>query len=159
MFGLSPIGVVHTILSLLALAAGIAAFARHGLIASRDRAGNAYLWLTVVTCVTGFFIFRHGGFGKPHALGIVVLVVLAAAWVSETGRGLARRPLLAAGLYSFSFFLSLIPAITETSTRLPLGQPLLASPEDPALQTATGLLFIGFIVATALQLRRLRSRS
>jgi hypothetical protein len=42
-----------------------------------------YVLATVATCVTGFFIFHHGGFGKAHALGIITLFVLLLAWIAE----------------------------------------------------------------------------
>ena len=35
-----------------------------------------FFWGTVITCLTGFGIFRHGGFGNPHVLGVVTLIVL-----------------------------------------------------------------------------------
>jgi len=37
---------------------------------------------TAITSPTGFGIFQHGGFGKPHVLGIVTLLVLAIAAVT-----------------------------------------------------------------------------
>jgi hypothetical protein len=48
-----------------------------------------------------------------------------------------------------------IPAITETSTRLPLGAPLLTSAEAPGLAKETGFLVVLFVVSAALQVRRL----
>ena len=38
--------------------------------------------MTVLTCLTAFGIFQHGGFGKPHALGIVTLILLGMAYVA-----------------------------------------------------------------------------
>jgi cytochrome b subunit of formate dehydrogenase len=49
---------------------------------SRNQLGNIYVLATVITCLSGFGIFQHGGFGKPHVLGIITLVVLAVAWVA-----------------------------------------------------------------------------
>jgi hypothetical protein len=49
----------------------------------------------------------------------------------------------------------MIPAVTETSTRLPLGAPLLASQEAPELQAATAVLFVAFLIGAALQARRI----
>ena len=40
---------------------------------------HTYVRFTVATCITGLFIFQHGGFGPPHALAIVTLIVLAVA--------------------------------------------------------------------------------
>jgi hypothetical protein len=44
-----------------------------------------YIWTTVLTCLTGFGIFQHGGFGKPHALGVITLLVLAAGVDGDFG--------------------------------------------------------------------------
>ena len=45
------------------------------MISLRSPVGRIYVIAMVLTCATGFFIFHHGGFGKPHVLGIVTLAV------------------------------------------------------------------------------------
>src|SRR6478609_9400891 len=82
MLGITPFGAIHTLISLVALAAGLAALFRYRTITPGNLLGNVYIVGTVATCVTGFFIFHHGGFGKPHALGIVTLIVLGIAGVA-----------------------------------------------------------------------------
>ena len=52
----------------------------------------------------------------------------------------------------------MIPGITETTTRLPLGAPLLPNADAPALQAAAGALFIVFLIGAALQVRALRAK-
>lgn len=157
MLGLTTLGFVHTLISLVAVAAGLWALAREGLIRPGTTPGRVYLWATVLTCLTGFGIFQHGGFGKPHMLGIVTLVVLAVATLADRGSVFGRwGPAVAALSYSFSLFLHTIPAVTETFTRLPVGAPLFPSPEDPALQPVIGSLFLVFVVGALLQLRLLR---
>jgi uncharacterized membrane protein len=152
MLGLTPFGAFHTVISLVALAAGLAALFRYRQISPGEFLGKVYVIGTIATCITGFFIFHHGGFGKPHALGIVTLVVLAIAWVAGTTTtfGRASRYVETIG-YSLTVFFHFIPAITETSTRLPAGAPLLASADAPELQLATGALFAIFLVGAALQ--------
>ena len=54
------------------------AFVRDEEISPRNTVGKVYIVTTVVTCLTAFGIFQHGGFGKPHALAIITLVVLGA---------------------------------------------------------------------------------
>jgi len=51
----------------------------------------------------------------------------------------------------------MIPAVTETTTRLPLGAPLLPNADAPELKTAAGVLFALFVVGAAWQVWRLRS--
>ena len=158
MFGLTSLGAVHTAISLVAVAAALVALVRYKEIAPGSRAGQVYIWGTVLTCLTGFGIFQHGGFGKPHALGIITLVVLGIAALAGTpGRfGRATRYIETIG-YSLTLFFHMIPAFTETGTRLPAGAPLFASPEDPALQKAIGVVFVVFLIGVVLQVRRLRA--
>jgi len=156
MFGLTPLGIVHTLISLVAVGAGLVAFVRDGRITPRNTLGQVYLWTTVLTCLTGFGIFQHGGFGKPHVLGIITLVVLGvAALAARTAFG-RWSPSVEVVSYSLTFFFHMIPGVTETSTRLPLGAPLLASAEAPELKAATAALFAVFLIGATLQVLRLR---
>jgi uncharacterized membrane protein len=157
MSGLTAFGIFHTAISLVAMAAGVVALFRYGAISPRNGAGKLYILMTVLTCVTGLFIFHHGGFGKPHGLAIVTLVVLGVAAIAGCTRvfGRASRYVETAS-YSATFLFHWIPAITETSTRLPVGAPLAAGPEAPGLQLATGVLLVLFLIGVTLQLRRLR---
>lgn len=158
MFGLTSLGAVHTAISLIAVAAGIIAFVRDQEISPHNGVGRIYIWTTIVTCLTGFGIFQHGGFGKPHALGVLTLLVLGAAAIAGRTQlfGRASKYIETVG-YSLTFLFHMIPALTETFTRLPIGAPLFASPEDPALQKLTGLFVVLFLVGATLQVRRLRS--
>lgn len=152
---LSPFGIVHTAISLVAVAAAIACFARRGRIDSHTGAGLLYIGATVATCVSGFFIFAHGGFGKPHALGVITLAVLALAlWLERRGVVNGRAGRLATAAYSLTFYFHLIPAVTETATRLPAHAPLLASAESPVLGVIYGLLFLVFLAGVRKQWRR-----
>jgi len=157
MSALTPLGIVHTAISLVAVGAGIVAFARHHAISPQQRVGQVYIWATVLTCLTGFFIFQHGGFGKPHALGVLTLLVLGLCAAAD------RRPLFGRASpyvvtvgYSLTFFFHMVPALTETFTRLPAASPLFSSPEDPALQQVVGVFFLLFVVGAVLQVRQMR---
>jgi uncharacterized membrane protein len=160
MFGLTSLGVVHTAISLVAVAAGLIALSRDGRIAPGNSLGRVYIWATVLTCLTGFGIFQHGGFGKPHVLGIVTLLVLFVATLAGRtalfGRASAYVETVS---YSATFLFHMIPGITETSTRLPLGAPLLPNADAPQLQVASAGLFILFVIGAAWQVMRLRRAS
>lgn len=154
MFGLTALGVVHTLISLVAVVAGLVALLRDGRIAPRSALGKAYVITTAMTCVTGFGIFQHGGFGKPHVLGIVTLVVLAAALLA--GRFGRAAPYVETVAMSATFLFHMIPGFTETLTRLPLGAPVFPDAEAPGLQPIAGALFVLFLVGSAWQVWRLR---
>ena len=158
--GLSPLGAIHTLISLIAVGAGIWAFMRDKAIIPDNSLGKTYVWATVLTCLTGFGIFRHDGFGAQHALGIITLLVLALAALAwrRKPHGAAWAYVATAG-YSLTFFFHMIPGFTETFTRVPVGAPYFTGPEDPALQRVIGAVFAIFLVGVTLQLTVLyRSR-
>ena len=159
MFGLTTLGLVHTIISLFAVAAGFVALIRDGKITWDNALGKFYVITTVLVSLTGFGIFQHGGFGKPHALGILTLIVLAIAFATGKGSPFGKfAPYLQIICYSMTFFFHWVPAITETSTRLPLDAPLASSPDDPRIQAAIGVCLVLFIIGTTLQIVMLRKR-
>ena len=155
--GLTTLGTIHTAISLIAVGAGIVALIRDKAILPANLTGKIYVITTILTCITGFGIFQHGGFGKPHALGVITLVVLgiaAAAGSSSFGKA---SPYIVLVSYSLTFFFHLIPGITETVTRLPLGAPWVENAEAPELQKAIGAVFVVFLVGVTLQVLRLRA--
>lgn len=157
MLGMSAFGVVHTAIAVVAVIAGIVALFRHGEIGTRSRSGLTYVLATVATCVTGLFIFHHGGFGPPHALAIATLAVLAVTYVAETrtgGAGLSRY--VAVPGYSLTLFFHLIPGLTETGTRVPIGNPAFTGPEDPTLKALVGAGFLLYLAGAVVQLVRIR---
>ena len=159
MFGLTQLGVIHTAISLIAMAAGLIAFFRDKEISPRNGVGKIYIIATFITCLTGFGIFQHGGFGKPHVLGIITLIVLGVAYVAGYTKLYGRlSPYIETVSYSATFLFHLIPGITETTTRLPLGAPLLPNADAPALQAAAAVMGVVFLIGAALQVRRLRAR-
>ena len=157
MLGLTTMGIIHTAISLVAVAAAVIALFRDKEINPRNGLGKTYVVTTVLTCLTGFFIFQHGGFGKPHALGIITLLVLALAWVAGNKKVFGRvGPYIETVSYSLTLFFHMIPAFTETSTRLPVGAPWASGPDDPGLQTAVGIAFLVFLVGATAQILRMR---
>ena len=160
MFGLTSLGVIHTAISLVAVAAGLIALLRDKQITSGNRLGQVYFVTTLLTAVTGFGIFQHGGFGKAHALGILTLLVLVVIMVAYRTQFYGRWSKVVEVVgYSATFLFHMIPAVTETTTRLPLGAPLLSSPEAPALKMATAVMGLLFLIGAYFQVRRLRPAS
>jgi len=155
---LTPLGIVHTAISLVALLAGLVELVRTGEIDPRTSLGKVYLVTTLLTCLTALGIFRHGGFGPPHALAVLTIACLAvggmAAYTRNFGRASTPARLVA---MSSTFLFSLIPAITETATRLPAGAPLVASADAPILGRIFGVLFLLSVIGVAFQLRRARA--
>jgi uncharacterized membrane protein len=155
MSALTSLGIVHTAISLVAVGAGVIALVRDREISPATRVGQVYLWATVLTCLTGFGIFQHGGFGKPHALGVLTLLLVAAAWAAPRVAFLGRHAgRIATAIWSTTFFLHWIPGVTETTTRLPPDAPIFANADDPTLAQVIGLVAVVALVLIVLQWRR-----
>ena len=83
---LTPLGVFHTILSLVAVVSALAALITHHGIAPRSGVGRVYIWSLVATCLTGLPIFRHGAIGPPHIVGVRTLATFAVAAIAARQR-------------------------------------------------------------------------
>ncbi|MCE9597490.1 MAG: hypothetical protein K8S54_05940 [Spirochaetia bacterium] len=157
MYGLSPLGIFHLAVSIVALASGAILLIRDKAIVSGNRLGQVYILTTIVTCISALGIYQHGGFGRAHVLAILTLIVLGVAFVAGRNMFGKASPYIETICYSATFLFHMIPGITEAATRLPYGAPLAAGPEEPALKAATGLLFLLFILGAVLQARRLKA--
>lgn len=157
MFGLTTLGAVHTAFAIVALVAGYAMLLRHGRLETVSTLGRAYLWCTVITCLTAFGIFRHGGFNVAHVLAIVTLVTLAVAVAAGRTRFLGGLSPYAHTLgLTATLFFHMIPGLNETFSRIPVGAPLFTGPEDPALGKAIGVVLLLFAIVMAVQAWRIR---
>lgn len=158
MLGLTTLGVVHTVISLVAVACGLSVLAREREISTQTLLGRIYLVTTLLTVLTALGIFQHGGFGPPHVFALLTLLALAVGFAASKTGVLARRSrVLQAVCYSTTMLLHLIPGLTETLTRLPLGDPLFANAQDPRLRPIFGALFVLYALGLFLQLRWLRA--
>jgi len=160
MFGLTTLGIIHTLISLVALANGFAAVAREREISLHSHLGRTYVVTTALTALTALGIFQHGGFGPPHALALMTLAALAVGCLAAfTGLFGGWSRYVQAVSFSTTLFFHLVPAFTETLTRLPLGAPVLASAEAPELKAISGVLLLLLIMGLVLQLRWLRGKA
>lgn len=157
-FHLTPLGLFHTLVSLVAVLFALLAVLWERGVTPKTPIGRTYLWSLLITTITGFPIVRHGTIGPPHVVGAITLVVLAVAAVAEWTHvfGRASEYVKTIG-YSTTILLLMIPTVTETLTRVPPGAPLVASPEAPIFKPLYSVLLVMFLVAVTLQVRRLRA--
>jgi uncharacterized membrane protein len=148
------------VLGLAALAAGIAALVKFIEIRTDDAFGRTYLVLTLVTAASSLAIFRHGTFGPPHVLAILTLLALSAGYAAARSRafGGASRHVQAI-CFTTTILFHLIPGVTETSIRLPVGHPFAESPESPVLRPIYLGLLAAWAIGLVLQIRWLRGRT
>jgi uncharacterized membrane protein len=154
---LTPLGTVHTLLSLVAVVAALAALVRDGGVAPRSRIGRVYIWSLVATCLTGLPIFRHGTIGPPHIIGVLTLAAFAVAFAA--GKGALGRA--SARVEAISYWVTLlllgVATVTETLTRLPPSAPLVASPDAGVLKVLDLGLLVLFVIGLTRQIRRPRA--
>jgi hypothetical protein len=143
----------------VAVGAGFYALIRCREINPRNRMGRLYLYTTLLSVLTGFGIFQHGGFGKPHALGLLTLLVLGVAALAARTRVFGRASAYVETVsYSATVFFHMIPGVAESTTRLPPGSPLFDSPEAPGVQAITAVFLLVFLIGSTLQVISLRRR-
>ena len=149
-----PIGWFHIAIGIIALSSGGFTLAKFKEISLQTRSGQIYLVTTLITAGTALAIFQHGEFGPAHVLAVLTLLALAVGTVAETMKpfGKLSRQVQAVS-YSATLLFHSIPAVTDGLLRLPPGDPVLTSIEDPILKMCYLGLLVLFLVGVSLQLR------
>lgn len=156
---LSVLGIVHTAISLVPVVAGLYSFAKYRSIQPATRSGKVYLGGLLLAVLTAFGLSSTGGFNPGHALGILALLAVSGSLLIPRLSFLGwARPYLATFGLSFSFFLTLVPGINETLTRLPAGQPLASGPEHPLVQGTLLAWVVIFLAGFVFQAWTLRAK-
>lgn len=157
---ISSLGAIHTVISLVPVVAGLYSFARYLKIDTLTRSGKVYLAGLTLAVITSFGVSSTGGLNPGHAFGIVILLAAFGGVFVRRVAFLGRlRPYLSTFGLSFSFFLSLVPGVNETLTRLPAAHPLADGPGSPAV-LGTLLVFLGvFAIGFAAQCWRIHARN
>lgn len=149
-----PLGWLHTAMGIIALLSGAFTLAKFKEILLDKRSGQVYLATTLVTAATALFIFQRGEFGPGHALAVMTLLALAVGTVAATMKPFGRwsRHLQALS-YSATLLFHCVPAVTDGLLRLPVGDPVLTSIEDPVFRVLYLGLMVLFLVGVSLQMR------
>jgi len=149
-----PLGWFHIAMGVIALLSGVFTLAKFKEISLRTQSGKIYLVTTLITAGTALAIFQHGEFGPGHGLAVMTLLALAVGTVAATTKPFGRLSRHVQSVsYSATLLFHSIPAVTDGLLRLPVGDPVLTSIEDPILKmTYLGLLIV-FLVGISLQLR------
>ena len=157
---MTTLGWFHTALGIIALTSGVYTLATFKEISLRTRSGQIYLATTFITAATALAIFQRGEFGPGHVLAVLTLMVLVEGAIAEktTIFGKLSRYLQAVS-YSATLLFHSIPAVTDGLLRLPVGNPVLTSIEDPLLRMCYLALLVIFVVGVSLQLRWIRRQS
>ncbi|MEO6850541.1 MAG: hypothetical protein ABI166_07920 [Mucilaginibacter sp.] len=154
---LSVLGIIHTAISVIALITGIVALFRDGKIDPGNTTGKSYILLTVITCLTSLPIMKTGHLTTAHYVAVVILVLLPIGMYAGRifGRAAAYIQMI---VMSTTLFLSSIPAIVETLTRLPISKPIANGANDPLIQKALSCLALIYFTGVLYQLFILKTK-
>ncbi|RDJ27590.1 hypothetical protein DWF00_11670 [Bosea caraganae] len=150
MFGISPLGWIHTLGSLPAIPVAFYMFASHGRIVPRSRLGAVYLISMLIGAVTVFLVAHQP---VSYVVGAVTILFLLAGYGVERilGSGRAARYVETICL-SLSAFLLMLPTVTEILRRVPDGHPFVTDLSSPLLRGAQGSLLLILVVGLAAQI-------
>ncbi|CAO3357205.1 hypothetical protein [Azospirillum palustre] len=155
MFGISPIGWVHTLGSLPAIPVAAYMFARHGRIVPRSVPGVVYFASMLIGASTVFLVAH-----QPVSVGIgavTILLLLAGYGIGWAPAGRAARYVETVCL-SVSAFLLMVPTVSEILRRVPDGHPLVTDLKSPLLLGAQGALAVLLVIGLTAQIVHLARR-
>jgi len=155
---LSTVGYVHTLFGLVGVVLAFYMLIRNRKIDPKSSAGMAYFVAVTVSCILVFALPRNAPSFNPVPGYILTLLTLASLFLGffiRFSKIRASRYIEVLGL-SGSLFFSMVPAINETLTRLPVGGPLASSPQDPLVLKSLGVLAILFAVLCVAQIANIR---
>lgn len=151
--GLSNLGIFHTVIGVAAIVVAIIAFVKYGKIDLSQLTGKIYFYCTLITSLTALGISKYGGFNPGHAFSIlIVLLIVEAYFLYWRKKSSARARYFENFCLSFSFFLSLVPTVNETFTRVPVGHPLAKDINDPVIAKTLLILLVLFIAGSIYQI-------
>jgi hypothetical protein len=147
---------IHVVLSLIGIASGLVVL--YGLLKGEPLAGWTALFLvtTILTGVTGFPLAPFG-FDPARAVGVILLVLLAAAVA-------ARYAFHLAGAWRWIYIVSAVMAlylnvfvgVIQAFQKLPFLQPLAPTQTEPPFQITQLVVLAIFIVLGVLAVVRFR---
>jgi hypothetical protein len=146
---------LHTVISLLPVGFGLAAYLKHKAIDPKTRLGRWYVGTMLAGTLTGVgFVFTLG-FTPGQVLGLLTLGLLAVGTLTLKGEwrpaGYTQTVALSASYLLLWVFLT-----TETLKRFPLDRPFASGPADPSLLPIRLGLLAAFLAGVTYQVVRLR---
>jgi hypothetical protein len=154
--GISPLGWLHTLGSLPAIPLALYMLVRHGRVVPGTAAGKAYFWFMLLGAVTVYAIAHQQ---ISVIIATVTLIVLFVGYgISRWANAPGFAKYVETASLSISVFLLLVPTVSETLRRLPVGHPVVTDLKDPLLLGAQGALLLALLIGIPLQLRALFKR-
>ena len=152
------LGIGHTLISIAALIVAAVCLVKNGAIKPFSTLGKQYSILTAIACLSALGLSKSGHFNPGHALAILILLLLGIAYIF----GRRERKIfsyIVVFCMSTTLFLSLIPGVNETLSRLPVGHPIADGPTSPIIQNALKVLLVLFLAGLTTQIWQLKKRA
>lgn len=150
---ITALGWFHTAMGVVALVCGVYTLIRYAEILPRKRSGQVYLGATLITAATALMIFQHGGFGVAHGLAVLTLGALFTGMIAATTRLFGRFSRYVQALsFTATLLFHGVPAVTDALLRLPVGDPVVSSLDDPVMRAAHLALLVLFLIGITVQL-------
>ena len=144
---LLPLGWIHSLACLVALAAGPVGFATRKGSPRHVMIGRAYLISMIVLNLTALGIYRLGTFFFPHLLALVTLVLIAIGWGSARlirRHGAWRNVHLSAMV--LSYYLLIGGGVNEVYLRVAAARDLLNAQGPQLLGQTHAAVMLAFLV-------------
>ena len=158
MFDLKTFTFIHVAISLVAIASGFVVV--YGLITGKRLDGWTAFFLatTILTSVTGFG-FPISGVTPGIVIGVISLVVLAAALYARYGRRLAGPWRLVYVITAvIALYLNFFVLIVQSFLKVPALHSLAPTQSEPPFAIAQLVALVAFIVLGVLAAKRFRDR-
>lgn len=156
MFGISPLGWVHTLGSLPAIPLAAYMIARHGRIVPQSTPGAVYFVSMLIGAVTVFLVAHQS---VSYAIATLTIVLLLAGYGAGHFPRLGRAAKYIETIcLSLTVFLLMLPTVTETLRRVPDGHPLVTDLNSPLLLGSQASLLVMLIVGLTVQIVYLRKQ-
>ncbi|WP_433900584.1 hypothetical protein [Sphingobacterium puteale] len=152
---LSNLGIFHTVIGIIAIVSAIICLVKNGKINLDTLAGKIYFYFTLVSSLTALGLSSVKGVNPGHILALLIVILLSVAYfLYKRKKGNNGFRFIENFFLSFSFFLSLIPTINETFSRVPVGNPIASGPKDPIIGITILIIFVLFIIGSVMQFKK-----
>jgi len=151
------LGWFHSIVGILAIATGVYSLGRYAIIDINTLLGKFYIASTSIVCASSLLIYNAtGSFNLAHILSVLVLLAFIFAWGVNKVNILGRLSTYLHHLaLSVTVYFSLLPTIAEFLTRLPIGDPVAVSIEDPLIGSIYSYVTVGYGLFALFTVRRI----
>ena len=153
---LAAFTLLHTIISLIAIATGLVALIAFARGAWLGGFMQIFVWTTVLTTVSGF-LFPYNGFTPAIGTGIVssvlLLVLLFALYMAKLQGG-ART--VFAVTAAISLYLNLFVLVVQSFLKIPALHALAPQGNEPPFAAAQAFVLLGCVALGFFSLRRAR---